>query len=458
MVAFLMAKHIALFIILISLTCSAFVEVNERRKRFWRRIGPPHRVRRIPYYNYYLDFIDGENEWSLPLKYRSKGMKTKTLGKLIAEHSPFLGVDGIVDFIKQKPYDVGPFFKIDSFSTLCPSIAREIFDGLICIGTVFFHCDQYKYYPRAFRNHIFDGENGARLVGKYALQSSPAPTVILLHGLSGDIGGGSLRNFAIRAYKKGFNVAVMDMRGHGKTLYTCKHPMSGSWMEGYDVIHVARFMRKFDVVSKIYVAGLSMGGAVALQAAYRESESKEGLFDAAATISSPFNVMDAVSHLDNGLLWIFKKIFFEYIRDTFAYFLSIGKQQKKLTSQVPNDRLSFKNYIKRIVLPFYDFNNLDEFFEKANVSNIIEKITIPVLSIHSKDDPVVKYKTGIGGDIYNPNIHRILKRWGGHFHFITTKTYGHGRVENKRFAENAVLDFFDYLYWSEVHQISKTEF
>ena len=105
--------------------------------------------------------------------------------------------------------------------------------------------------------------DGLRLVGKYYHMSDDAPLVIFFHGYrcAGIRDGNGI---FLYAREFGFNVLLVDQRAHGKSE---GKTITFGVMERHDCKSWAEYaVKRFGRDVKIYLCGLSMGGATVLMA------------------------------------------------------------------------------------------------------------------------------------------------------------------------------------------------
>lgn len=132
-------------------------------------------------------------------------------------------------------------------------------------GRVLSKLTPYPYPFRRVRIRSFDGTN---IAGWLGLQPGRRPGVVLVPGLFSSKDDRSQRRRALRFWRKwNYNVLVIDLRGFGQSEPA---PNTPGWKEAEDVLAAARFLDAFNTVSRVAVAGESMGATAALLAAAQE--------------------------------------------------------------------------------------------------------------------------------------------------------------------------------------------
>jgi len=108
-----------------------------------------------------------------------------------------------------------------------------------------------------------DSYDGTKLCGRYYHQKDGAPILLFLHGYRCSAlrdGNGIL----LYSRKLGFNVLLVDQRGHGKS---AGRAITFGVKERLDCREWVRYLsNRFGMEQRIYLSGLSMGGATVLMA------------------------------------------------------------------------------------------------------------------------------------------------------------------------------------------------
>lgn len=152
----------------------------------------------------------------------------------------------------------------------------------------FFKTHHIRYQEMAFQS--FDG---IRLHGWFLKAGRWKPTVIALHGVTGN--RTSMIRFAVPLYEAGFNVFVFDGRAHGLSQGEF---VTYGYHETHDVSAIIDYLIRAHKIREksIGLIGMSMGAAIALLVAAREKRVQ------AVWSESPFSSLERISN--------------EYISDT----------------------------------------------------------------------------------------------------------------------------------------------
>ncbi len=137
-----------------------------------------------------------------------------------------------------------------------------------------------------YRETQFVSHDGTKLTGWFLERGWWRPTVVALHGVTGN--RTSLIRFGVMLYAAGFNVFLFDGRAHGH---------SGGRFVTYGYHEVRDVSAALDHISKKFrlrdqrfgLVGISMGAAIALQTAARDPRI------AAVWAESPFSSLQKIS-------------------------------------------------------------------------------------------------------------------------------------------------------------------
>src|SRR5688500_1644232 len=114
---------------------------------------------------------------------------------------------------------------------------------------------------------FFDVAADARVLAHCHWHPQPQahPTLIALHGLEGSSEAHYMRGMAAKAWARGFNVVRLNQRNCGGT----EHLSHGLYHSGLtaDPLFVLRELIERDALSRIAIAGYSLGGNLALKLA-----------------------------------------------------------------------------------------------------------------------------------------------------------------------------------------------
>ena len=187
--------------------------------------------------------------------------------------------------------------------------------------------------------------------------------------------------------------------------------------------------------SNLYVIGISLGAAEVQR--YLEEYGDRTPAKAACTIASPWDVSSAAIQLSQNVLCRnalvseykrkIKQHFHEenFVRIMKKHGFTEGKHQPYKIFRLilleyclsPTTNIEVDSFI---ATPDMGCNNVQEFYDLLNTHKLTHKITIPMLSINSRDDPICPYQNVPKDKItQNENIIHVETGGGAHVEFLS---------------------------------------
>lgn len=127
-----------------------------------------------------------------------------------------------------------------------------------------------EYGAEQYETVLIHTEDGITLTGWYVLpQETPGAVIVLLHGGRGDRRGTLWH--AQQFIQAGYGVLLYDQRAMGEST---GEMASFGWLDGSDLLRIMEYLASRPEVDpeRIGVVGLSLGGHIALNAAYLEPD------------------------------------------------------------------------------------------------------------------------------------------------------------------------------------------
>jgi predicted alpha/beta-fold hydrolase len=236
-------------------------------------------------------------------------------------------------------------------------------------------------YPAQFREHIFEGADGERIAATIALQETPRPALIVVHGVFTSSRFDYIRRTAVRAfYEWGFNVAALDLRSFGLTELTTPAPSTAGWKESGDLLALARHLGGLGATS-VGTLGISLGGNTVLNAACAEG-AREALGGGVLAVSPP---------ADPRAVW---ERLAEPVPRRHPRYPIHRAFEAALTSRVrsgrwPPEAEDMSRVMQHLAAPYYGVD-ADQIWRRASALEHIREVEVPLLVLHPEDDAIVK--------------------------------------------------------------------
>src|SRR5947209_19531171 len=260
-------------------------------------------------------------------------------------------------------------------------------------------------------------------------------TVIILHGLEGS----SLSQYVIgtgsKAWEAGMNVVRMNMRNCGGTEQLAP-TLYHSGLSG-DIGAVARTLIEQDCLQHLALVGYSMGGNLVLKLAGEWGIAAPTRLRAVAAVSPSTDLgacADAIHELKSNRMYEWK-----FLTGLMRRYGRKRNLFPKIYGEPKRRPSSIREFDDMITAPYSGFSSADDYYYRAAAAHVVDKIAVPTLVIHAKDDPFIRILPETRTKLEdNPHITLLEPDHGGHCAFLAQPNGYDGR-----WAERRVVQFFE---------------
>jgi predicted alpha/beta-fold hydrolase len=262
---------------------------------------------------------------------------------------------------------------------------------------------------------FYDTEPGVRvLVHSQRPASPPAGEIIVVHGLEGSSQAGYAQSLAHEMLQAGWAAHRFNMRSCGGTEHLSGRALYHSG-QTCDLLAVIRLIK---TDAPIFLVGFSLGGNVVLKLAGELGEHAPELISGVVAVSTPIDLAACARNLQRPSNFVYSRRFLRRL-----------KQRVRLKAQSEPDLfvLEYLDSVKSVyefddkfTAPLFGFGTADNYYATQSSNQFLERIQVPALLIHAKDDPLVPF------DVYNhpafarnPNLRLLAVEHGGHVGFIS---------------------------------------
>lgn len=216
-----------------------------------------------------------------------------------------------------------------------------------------------------------------------ALHAPPAARTLLvaLHGLGGSAESSYMRQFATAAVAAGYACLRLNHRGAERAAQDYYH--AGLTVDLESVLateELARFAR-------VGVVGFSLGGHVALRYAAERPGRTDPRLAAVAAVCAPLDLDLGATALDGPGTWLYRR----YILPGLQQHIDAVERLRP----VPADRArrarvrGIREWDGLVVAPRWGFASAADYYARASVAPILDRIAVPAWIIESRNDPMV---------------------------------------------------------------------
>ncbi|MHC5062891.1 MAG: YheT family hydrolase [Planctomycetota bacterium] len=267
-----------------------------------------------------------------------------------------------------------------------------------------------------------------------------APLILLVHGLCGSAESGYMRGAARKAFKSGFHVLRMNMRGCGET-----EALSRDLYHSGLTLDLQRVIDELiaEGRDRIYLAGFSMGGNQLLKLAAEWGSSPPAEVRGMVLVSPAVDVAACATAIDErSALRAYRKNFMIYLK---AGIRARDKHWPGIYDLTPlRGMRKIRDYDETYTAPAYGFADAEDYYRRSSSVSLLGDIKLPSLMVASQDDPLVPYATldsKMGRA--NPFLRFVTPERGGHCAFVA-KSPSPGDLDGF-WAENRIVQFCRYL-------------
>jgi predicted alpha/beta-fold hydrolase len=262
---------------------------------------------------------------------------------------------------------------------------------------------------------LYDTEPGVRvLVHSQRPANSPVAEVIVVHGLEGSSQSGYAQSLAHQLLQAGWAAHRFNMRSCGGTEHLSGRGLYHSGQTS-DLLAV---VREIKAEAPIFLAGFSLGGNVVLKLAGELGERAPELIAGVLAVSTPIDLAACARRLGAPSNFIYSR-----------RFLGRLKQRVRVKAQSAPGLFALEHldsvksvyeFDDKFTAPAFGFGTADNYYATQSSNQVLERIRVPALLVHAKDDPLVPF------EVYdhpafarNPNLQLLAPEHGGHVGFIS---------------------------------------
>ncbi|HSK85931.1 MAG TPA: alpha/beta fold hydrolase [Rubrobacter sp.] len=281
-------------------------------------------------------------------------------------------------------------------------------------------------WPRRYQAHpdearLFEVQAGVRLLARcrWHEDRTDRSTIILVHGLGGSADAPYVLGAARLAYRAGANVVRLNQRNCGRT-EDLTPTLYHSGMSG-DLAAVVRELVGQDGLSRVLVAGFSMGGNLALKMAGEMGEGAPPALVGVCAISPAVDLKETARNLERLPNRPYQWNFVRGLR-------RLVERKKELYPKRYDtrglDRLrTVRDFDELYTAPHGGFADADDYYARSSALSFVPRIQVPTLIVHARDDPLVPCGPLLcaRGVSDNPHIVKATPPHGGHVAFISAE-------------------------------------
>lgn len=236
-------------------------------------------------------------------------------------------------------------------------------------------------------------------------------TIVLLHGLGGNISSGYMIRLCRKFYQAGFRVLRVNMRGSGDGKKLVSKPYHGGLSS--DIKTVLEKLKEKNPLSPIVLIGFSLSANMVLKLAGELGEEAKNLLEKTIAICPPIDLKETSDILAHPL----KALYNRY------YLFHMDKQAKRWTNKRKFSHISEFDFF--VTANQWGFKSADDYYQQCSSRYFISKIRHPCRIAVAWDDPFVNYSHLFDIPL-SSDVKVGLSKHGGHMGFLGKANREHG--------------------------------
>lgn len=290
-------------------------------------------------------------------------------------------------------------------------------------------------WPIQTVDELVEVEPGVRLLLRCSWQDDGLkhPALLLIHGLEGCDRSVYMIATGLLAYRRGWHVLRMNLRGCGDSLRLCPRLYNAGQAE--DLVAVARWLAERS--PPFAVAGFSLGANLALLAAGRDGDALPDALRAMAAVCPPLDMSACADALERPTNFVYA---LRFVRSLLRSYRDRQELSPDLYERGRERGLrTLRAFDEVITAHYHGYRDAEDYYEKASSGRRLEAITIPTLVLSSSDDPFIPEES-VRAFHASKDVRHEVTEGGGHVGFIaSTSAHTPGRF----WAAERLLDFLE---------------
>lgn len=234
-------------------------------------------------------------------------------------------------------------------------------------------------------------------------------TIVMLHGLGGNISSGYMIRLSRKFYKAGFRVLRVNMRGSGDGKKLVKRPYHGGLSS--DIQTILEKLKEKTPHSPITLIGFSLSANMVLKLAGELGENAKSLLEKTIAICPPIDLKatsDAIA---------LKGFYNRY------YLFHMAKQARRWSGNNKFSKISDFDFF--VTANQWGFKSAEDYYEQCSSRYFVSKIRHPCYIAVAWDDPFVNCQPLLEVPL-SPEVQIGVTAHGGHMGFLGRTDSEHG--------------------------------
>ena len=268
-------------------------------------------------------------------------------------------------------------------------------------------------WPFDSEDSVVEAEDDVRLLVRASWQPGrrARPALLLIHGLEGSDGASYMISTGILAYRAGYHVIRMNMRGCGDALELCPRLYNAGLTA--DLVAVSNWLARR--VPRFAVGGFSLGAGLTLLTLAREKKRLPNACVGAVAVCPPLDMSLCADALELRNNWIYQ------LRFTRSLCRSYRARQRLSPERYQKGRergvTTLRQFDDVVTAHYGDYRDADDYYRAVSTGPQLEKIERPTLVLGTDNDPFIPHES-IARWPHSENVRVEIVKGGGHLGFV----------------------------------------
>ncbi len=260
-----------------------------------------------------------------------------------------------------------------------------------------------------------------------ASASTPAPLLVLFHGLEGSSRSHYAEAFATFAASQGMAFAVPHFRGcSGELNLAPRAYHSGDFEEIGWILARMRDQHAQKGGGPVLAAGVSLGGNALMRWASEAGETAAGVVRAVASVCAPLDLAAGGEAIGRGFnKLVYTRMFLNTMKPKalakLAQFPGLFDRERLMAARNLHD---FDNVF---TAPLHGFRDVQDYWSRGSAKPHLASIRVPALIVNARNDPFIPARSLPGAGEVGAHVTLWQPAHGGHVGFPMGPPPGHVR-------------------------------
>jgi predicted alpha/beta-fold hydrolase len=296
----------------------------------------------------------------------------------------------------------------------------------------------FRFYSERDEERFFEVEAGVKVLAHCRWQANRGdrPTIVVWHGIEGSTASNYMLAMAEKGFRAGFNIIRVNLRNCGGTEHLTPTLYHGGLSE--DLRAVVKELIENERISKMFLAGFSLGGNLVLKLAGEYGDEPPPEVLGVCAVSPSIDLTAAAELILKRSNWIYQQDFVRRLKQRIRTKHKLFPELYDISGL--EEIRTLKQFDERFTARAHGFANADDYYYRSSSIRVIDRIRIPTLIIHAEDDPFIPFSPlRDPAVVNNPHLLLLATEQGGHVAFISANQ----KDDPDRFwAENRILEFY----------------